>query len=74
VASLAALVEPRLARTRAAGTQARIPRSLVALVVAEMQIALVTHWLSGNLPVKAEAVADQLICGTRALLAGIATA
>jgi AcrR family transcriptional regulator len=74
VGSLAALVEPRLARTWAAGTQARIPRSLTALVVAEMQIALVTHWLSGNLAVKAEAVADQLICGTRALLAGIATA
>jgi AcrR family transcriptional regulator len=71
VASLAALVEPRLART---GAQGRIPRSLAALVVAEMQIALVTHWLSGNLPVQAEAVADQLICGTRALLAGLATA
>jgi AcrR family transcriptional regulator len=73
VSSLAALIEPRLPRLRAAGMQARIPRSLAALVVAEMQIALVTHWLTGNATVKAEVVADQLICGTRALLAGIAT-
>ena len=71
VASLAALIEPRLPRVRPAALQARIPRSLAALVVAEMQIALVTHWLTGTASVKAEVVADQLICGTRALLAGI---
>jgi AcrR family transcriptional regulator len=74
VTSLAALVEPRLVRTRAAGPQLRIPRSLAALVVAEMQIGLVTHWLTGSAPVKAEAVADQLICGTRALVGGFAAA
>jgi AcrR family transcriptional regulator len=74
VARLARLIEPRLPRLRAAGLHARIPRSLAALVVAEMQIALVTHWLTGAATVKAEAVADQLIRATRALLAGIATA
>ena len=74
VASLAELIEPRLARTRTPAAQARIPRSLAALVLAETQIALVTHWLSGSAAVKAEAVADQLIGATRALLAGIATA
>jgi AcrR family transcriptional regulator len=73
VASLAGLVEPQLVRTRAAAAQPRIPRSLAALVVAEMQIALVTHWLTGSASVKAEVVADQLICATRALLAGITT-
>ncbi len=74
VASLAALIEPRLPRPRACGMQERIPRALAALVVAEMQIALVTHWLAGSTSVKAEAVADQLIGGTRGLLASLATA
>ena len=71
VASLAALIEPRLPRLRAAASQVRIPRALAALVVAEMQIALVTHWLTGSASLKAEVVADQMIRGTRALLAGI---
>ena len=74
VASLAGLIEPRLPRPRAAGMQQRIPRALAALVVAEMQIALVTHWLTGSSSVKAEAVADQLIGGTRGLLTSLATA
>lgn len=74
VASLAALIEPRLTRTRAAGGPARIPRSLAALVLAETQIALITHWLSGSAAVKAEAVADQLLGATRALLTSITTA
>jgi hypothetical protein len=74
VTSLAALIEPRLARPRAAGSPLRIPRSLAALLVAEMQIALVTHWLTGSPTVKSEAVADQLICSTRALVSGFAMA
>ncbi len=73
VRSLAGLIESRLARGRAGG-RPRIPRALAALVVAEMQIALITHWLSGNVAVKAEAVAEQLVSGTRALVASMAAA
>jgi AcrR family transcriptional regulator len=72
VTSLAGLIEPQLARARAGGGL-RIPRSLAALLVAEMQIALVTHWLGGNAVVKAEAVAEQLVSGTRALLDSMTT-
>jgi AcrR family transcriptional regulator len=68
VKSLAGVIEPRLARARA---RLRIPRSLAALMVAEMQIALVTHWLNGNAAVKTEAVAEQLVSGTRALVASM---
>jgi AcrR family transcriptional regulator len=74
VASLAALIEPRLPRSRQASVPTRIPRALAALVVAEMQISLVTHWLTGCASVQAEDVAEQLICGTRALLSGLAPA
>jgi AcrR family transcriptional regulator len=74
VASLAALIEPRLVRTRLAGARQRMPRSLAALVVAEMQIGLVTHWLRGNATVKAEIVADQLTWGTRALVGALVIA
>jgi AcrR family transcriptional regulator len=74
VASLARLIEPRLPRSCGVGAHPRIPPALAALVVAEMQIALVTHWLSGNAQVGAEAVAEQLLSGTRALLGGFAAA
>jgi AcrR family transcriptional regulator len=42
VKSLAALIEPRLA-ARTGGSRSDLPRSLVALMIAEMQIALITH-------------------------------
>ncbi len=74
VASLAALIEPRLPRRCQAKGSTRIPRALAATVVAEMQISLVTHWLTGSATVQSEDVAEQLICGTRALLSGLATA
>jgi AcrR family transcriptional regulator len=73
VASLAGLIEPRLMPARGGSTSPRIPRSLAALIVAEMQIALVTHWLRRNVHVKAEVVAEQMIRATHALLAGIAS-
>ena len=72
VASLASLIEPRLPRSRAAAPS-RLPRRLAAVVVAEMQIALITHWLVGDAAVQTEVIAAQLIGGTRALLAGIST-
>ena len=74
VASLASLIEPRLPRRCQAGSSTCIPRALAATVVAEMQISLVTHWLTGGATVQAEDVAGQLICGTRALLSALATA
>ena len=61
VKTLARLIETRLAR----GAQSR----LTALLVAELQIALITHWLSGTLPLQPQTVAGMLITNTQALLA-----
>jgi AcrR family transcriptional regulator len=71
VRSLAALIEPQLPRARGVAVQAHLPTSLAALVVAEMQIALITHWLTGNAAVKSEIVAAQLVTATHALLSGM---
>jgi AcrR family transcriptional regulator len=72
VKSLAALIEPRLPRAlRTRGVRQLVPRSLVALQVAEMQIALITHWLSGRYSLKSEVVAEMLIANTRALVFGV---
>ena len=46
-----------------------IPPELVALLVAEMHIALITHWLSGKFALKSEVVAAMLITNTCTLLA-----
>jgi AcrR family transcriptional regulator len=67
IKSLAALIEPRLA-ARTGGSRSELPRSLVALVIAEMQIALVTHWLTGKPSLKAELVATVLLANTDAML------
>ncbi|MBS0578150.1 MAG: TetR/AcrR family transcriptional regulator [Proteobacteria bacterium] len=66
VRSLAALIEPRLPRLPASA----VPRSLLASVIAEAQIALVTHWLTAHAGLQPELVAQQLLAGTRALSAG----
>jgi hypothetical protein len=69
VRALAALIEPRLPRAaRGSGVRPRIPPSLIALLVAEMQIALITHWLTGRFAPTAEVVAANLIANTHALL------
>jgi len=60
VKTLARVIETRLTR----GARSR----LTALLVAELQIALITHWLSGTLPLQPETVARMLITNTRALL------
>ena len=73
VKSLAALIVPRLPRAlRTRGMRQLIPRPLVALQVAEMQIALITHWLSGRYSLKSEVVAEMLIANTRALVSSVA--
>lgn len=73
VKSLAALIELRLTRAARTGSmRPLVPRSLVALTVAEMQIALITHWLTGRFSLKSEVIATALIANTRAMLAGFA--
>jgi AcrR family transcriptional regulator len=64
---LADLIEPRLA-ARTGGSRSDLPRSLVALMIAEMQIALITHWLTYRSALKAELIAATLIANTRAML------
>lgn len=71
VKCLAELIEFRLPREpRQAGVRPIIPRSLIALSVAEMQIALISHWLNAKLSVRSENVAEALIASTRALVLG----
>jgi AcrR family transcriptional regulator len=65
VRALARLIEPRLPR----GLGSVAPKSLIALLVAEMHIALITHWLTGKFALKSEVVAAMLITNTRTLLA-----
>jgi AcrR family transcriptional regulator len=67
VKSLAALIEPRLA-AKSSGIRLDLPRSLVALVVAEMQIAMITQWLMCRSTVKTELIAATLVANTRAML------
>ena len=59
-------------RTLARLIAARQPRGarseLKSLVVAEMQLALLSHWLTGRFSVQPEAVAAMLIANTQALL------
>jgi AcrR family transcriptional regulator len=64
VRSLARLIEPRLPR----GVRSMIPPALIALLVAEQQIALLTHWLTGKFVLKPEVVAAMLITNTRTLV------
>jgi AcrR family transcriptional regulator len=65
VKSLAGLIEKNLAR---APRRTRLPRALLALTLAEMQIGMIVHWLAAPTPVKSEIVAAALVLGTRAML------
>lgn len=69
VRCLAEMIEPRLASvSRHARGRPVLPLPLIALQIAEAQIALVTHWLQGRVPAKPEAVAEALVAQTRAML------
>ena len=70
VRRLAEMIEPRLP-ARPAGA---LPPALVALQLAESQIALVANWLGLSPATPAEAIAAALIATTRATLEGLATA
>lgn len=72
ISSLAGLIEPRLAAVaRLARANPLLPQNLIALQIADAQIALVTHWLAGRAPVKPLAVAEAMIAATRALTASL---
>ena len=69
VKCLAEMIEPRLASlVRHARARPILPLPLIALQIAESQIALVAHWLLGNTAAKQDAVAEALIAATRALV------
>ena len=64
---LAAMIERQLPR-QAAGV-ASLPRGLRALMIAEMQIGLVTHWVRGSGSARPESIAHALSESTQVLLA-----
>src|ERR1700728_4384869 len=72
VKNLADLIKPCL------GTAPKIdvvrsdaPRALVALVIAEMQIAVITHSLKGCFSLKSELIAAMLVANTHAMLSAV---
>jgi AcrR family transcriptional regulator len=65
VRTLARMIEPRLPRS----ARTTLPAGLIALLVAESQLALITHWLTGKFALQPEAVATMLITNTHTLLA-----
>lgn len=72
VKCLGEMIEPRLvAVARHARARPILPLPLIATQLAEAQIALVTHWLLGNVACKPEAVAEALIAETRAMVSGL---
>ena len=60
--TLAALIEPRLGDAKAI-----VPRRLVALQIAEAQLALIDAWISGRAACTSEAMAAALHASTNAL-------
>lgn len=72
VRCLAELIEPRLAAL-ARETRARpvVPQRLIALHIAEAQLALVANWLMGNAACSAEALAEALVASTNAIVTAL---
>jgi|SRR5665213_878673 len=69
VKRLAELIEPRLGKVaRVAHTQVALPRPLIALQVAEAQIALIANWLLEWPSVTPEDVAAAMITSTHVML------
>jgi AcrR family transcriptional regulator len=74
VNNLATLIEVKLsdaARASGGGLRVRLPRSIFALTLAEMQIALIAHWLATPVPVKSRVIAETLVLNTRGMLASM---
>ena len=71
VKALAQTIERQLARPRAVRpAPGGAAASVFCRVVAEMQIAVITHWLGSPAPVKPEVIAAMLSAYTQALLQG----
>ena len=69
---LGEMMEPRLAAlVRQTRARPLLPVKLIALQIAEAQIALVVHWLLAHAQLKPEPVAEALIAQTRALQASL---
>ncbi len=68
VRCLARLIERKLQRVPGGSRDIpRLPPSLQALTIAEMQVALITHWLTGAGSVSPESIATALVANSRAL-------
>jgi AcrR family transcriptional regulator len=66
---LAELMEPRLAKvTRQTQARPQLPLPLIALQLAEAQIALIANWLLEKPALKPDAVAEAMIASTHGLL------
>jgi AcrR family transcriptional regulator len=70
VKRLAEMIEPKVAVLARPGRPI-LPVPLIALQIAEAQIALVAHWLLAHAPAKPDAIAEALVAETRALLAAL---
>jgi AcrR family transcriptional regulator len=69
VRQLAVSIERAVAPHRRTIRERRgVPRFLLASVIAEMQIALIVHWLTDATFVKSEIIAEELVFNTRAML------
>jgi AcrR family transcriptional regulator len=73
VKCLAGLIEPRLALLTRTHRSLRpiVALPMLATLIAEAQIALVSHWLQGRNTTKAGAVAEALIASTHALVSAL---
>ena len=72
VKTLAELIEPRLVKLiRQVRAQPGLPPELIALQIAEAQVALITNWLMGKPSLKPELVADALKSATHATLSAL---
>jgi AcrR family transcriptional regulator len=66
---LALAIERQLARNKPAWPRpGGLPLRLSCLTVAEMQISLITHWLTRSMSAKSEVIAARLVAYTQALL------
>ena len=71
VKCVAGLIEPYLVRQHPQGMRPRAPRSLVALMIAEMQVALITHWVMRRVSIKSDVIAAALMANTQAMLSAV---
>jgi AcrR family transcriptional regulator len=71
VKCLAGLIQPQLTSQHSSGMRPQLPQSLTALTIAEMQIALITHWLTRRVPVRSDVIAAALLASTRAMLSAV---